>query len=107
MNGKPVDTTVIAADGNWQNVSFNYPLHHSSWVALRVFPSSHTNPVFVILDGKPIQERSSAKWCRQAVDQCWKMKQGNIRAEERAAAEAAYDKARKVYDTIIQEAQNQ
>jgi hypothetical protein len=32
------------------------------------------------------------------------MKQGNIRSEERAAAEAAYDDARKVYDKIIKEA---
>jgi hypothetical protein len=34
------------------------------------------------------------------------MKQGNIHVGERAAAEAAYEKARKVYDTIIEEAKN-
>jgi len=104
VNGKPVDTTEIMADGKWNDVSFSYPVTTSSWVALRVYPSSHTNPVFVIVDGKPIHEIRSAKWCRQAVDQCWKMKQGNIRPEERPAAEAVYDKARKVYDTVIQEA---
>jgi len=74
---------------------------------LRIYPSSHTNPVFVTVDGKPIHESKSAEWCRQAVDQCWKMKQGNIRSEERPAAEAAYDQARKVYDTIIKEATDQ
>ena len=31
------------------------------------------------------------------------MKQGNIRPEELADAEAAYDKARKIYEKIIQE----
>ena len=103
VNGYSVDTTEIIADGKWNDVTFNYPISHSSWVALRVYPSSHTNPVFVIVDGKPIHERKSAKWCRAAVDQCWKMKQGNIRPEERAAAEAAYDDARKVYDKIIKE----
>jgi hypothetical protein len=36
------------------------------------------------------------------VDQCWKMKQSNIRQEERPAAEAAYNSARNVYDKIIQ-----
>jgi glycerol-3-phosphate dehydrogenase len=66
-----------------------------------VYPSSHTNPVFVIVGGKPIHERKSAEWCRDAVDQCWKMKQANIRPEERAAAEAAYNNARKIYDEII------
>ena len=103
VNGEAKDTTEITADGKWNDVSFNYRVTASSWVALRVFPSSHTNPVFVIVDGQPIHERKSAEWCREAVDQCWKMKQGNIRAAERAAAEAAYEQARKIYDKIIQE----
>jgi hypothetical protein len=106
VNGKAVDTAEITADGIWQNISFSYSVNHSSWLALRIFPSSHTNLFFVIVDGKPIHERNSAEWCRQAVDQCWKMKQVNIRPEERDAAEAAYEKARKVYDTRIQGVQN-
>ncbi|MEP7371830.1 MAG: CehA/McbA family metallohydrolase [Chitinophagaceae bacterium] len=103
VNGEPVDTAEITADGKWKDISFDHSINHSSWVALRVYPSSHTNPVFVIVDGKPIHERKSAEWCRQAVDQCWKMKQANIRAEERADAEEAYNKARKIYDKIIQD----
>jgi hypothetical protein len=70
-------------------------------MALPVFPSSHSNPVSIIMDDKRIHERKSAEWCRRAVNQCWKMKQANIRAEERPAAEAAYNKAREVYDRII------
>lgn len=104
VNGYAVDTTEIVADGKWNDISFTYNVPHSSWVALRVYPSSHTNPVFVLVNGNPIHERKSAEWCRDAVDQCWKMKQGNIRLEERAAAEAAYNDARKVYDKIISEA---
>ena len=103
VNGFSVDTTEITADGKMNDVTFNYPVNHSSWIALRVYPSSHTNPVFIIVDGKPIHERKSAEWCRKAVDQCWKMKQANIRAEEHPAAEEAYNKARKVYDQIIQD----
>jgi hypothetical protein len=106
VNGFSVDTTEMIADGNWNDVTFNYTVNHSAWVALRVYPSSHTNPVFIIVDGKPIHERRSAEWCRKAVDQCWKMKQSNMRAQERPAAEAAYDKARAVYDKIIQESSN-
>lgn len=106
VNGEPVDTTEITADGKWKEVSFSYQFNQSAWVALRVYPSSHTNPVFVIVDGKPIRVRKSAEWCRQAVDQCWKMKQSNIRQEERDAAEAAYHRARDVYDKIIQESSN-
>jgi len=104
VNGQPVDSAEITADGKWENVNFNYAVNRSSWIALRIFPSSHTNPVFVIVDGKPIHESKSAEWCRQVVDQCWKMKQPSIRSEEQPAAEAAYNSARKIYDAIIQAA---
>lgn len=104
VNGQPVDSTTITADGNWKDIHFQYPVQNSGWIALRVFPSSHSNPVFVIVSGKPIYELKSAQWCRQAVDQCWKMKQGNIRGTEQQSAAAAYDNARKVYDSIIQKA---
>lgn len=104
VNGEPVDTTEIIADGKWADIRFNHSLKRSSWVALRIYPSSHTNPIFVSVDGKPIRELKSAEWSRQAVDQCWKNKQGNIRVEERAEAEAAYNRARDVYDKIIQSA---
>jgi hypothetical protein len=101
VNGESVASTEIPADGNWKSVKFNYQLKHSSWVALRIYPSSHTNPVFVIVDEKPIHIKASATWCREAVDQCWRMKKSNIRSEERKEAEAAYDHARKTYDKII------
>ena len=101
VNGEPVDTTEIVADGKWNDISFDYVITRSSWVAMRVYTSSHTNPVFVTVDNKPVRELKSVEWCRQAVDQCWKNKQGNIRPEERPAAEAAYNKARAVYDQMI------
>jgi hypothetical protein len=106
VNGRPVDATEIVADGKMKDISFSYPVNRSSWMALRVYPSSHTNPVFVWVDGKPVHEKESAIWCRKAVDQCWKMKQSKIRIEERPAAEAAYNKARSIYDNIIQESGN-
>jgi hypothetical protein len=107
VNGEPTDTAEITADGEWKDVTFNYPIIQSGWVALRVYPSSHTNPVFISVDGKPVHITKSAKWCRQAVDQCWKMKQSNIRLQERPAAEAAYNKARNIYEKIIQESSDE
>ena len=103
INGVPVDSTLIAADGSMKDISFSYPVARSCWVALRVYPSSHTNPIFVEIGGKPIRELKSVQWCREAVDQCWKKKSPNIRKEEADAAEAGYNKARFVYDKIIQE----
>ncbi len=100
VNGQPVASKEIVADGNWTDVNFDYKLKHSSWVALRIYPSSHTNPVFVIVDEQPINIKASAAWCREAVDQCWRMKKGNIRSSERKDAEAAYNRARGIYDKI-------
>jgi len=103
VNGTPVETAAITADGSWKDVKFKHTLKESGWIALRIYPSVHTNPVFAIVDGKPIRVNKSAEWCRKAVDQCWKMKQNNIRAGERAAAGKAYNHAREVYDKIIRE----
>ncbi len=102
VNGKPVATKNIVADGKVQNLTFDVDIPHSSWVAVRIFPSVHTNPVFVEVAGKPIHaSRKSAQWCVDAVDTCWKTKEPKIRAEEKEAAKAAYDKARDVYKAIL------
>ncbi len=103
VNGKVVNTIEIPANKKWTEVRFNYPITKSSWLALRVYPSAHTNPVFVTVNDLPIREKSSATWCRQTVDQCWKMKKSSIHADELKAAEAAYDQARAVYDRMIKE----
>jgi len=104
VNGIPVDTLSFDADGKWNPLNFKYIIKRSSWIALRIYPSVHTNPIFVTVDSKPVHVKKSAEWCRKAVDQCWKMKQSNIREQERPAAEAAYNDARRIYDTIIREA---
>jgi hypothetical protein len=104
VNGDVVEAREMVADGTWKDVTFTYMAERSSWVALRIYPSSHTNPVFVEVDGKPIRVLESLKWCRAAGDQCWKKKVENIRPPEREAAQAAYDEARVVYDRRIKEA---
>lgn len=101
VNGMPVDTTEMNADGKINDVKFAYSMEKSGWVALRIYPSSHSNPVFVKVDDKPIQEKKSAEWCLESLNQCWKMKEPNIRLEEKKAAEAAYEEARNVYRKII------
>ncbi|MEO2021228.1 MAG: CehA/McbA family metallohydrolase, partial [Pirellulaceae bacterium] len=104
VNGEAVARTEINADGSVQPVSFDYNLEQSSWVALRIFPAAHTNPVFVEVDGKPIRaSKRSAKWCLDAVDVCWNSKKGNIRQEEQEAAAAAYEEARQAYRKILEE----
>lgn len=105
VNGRPVAREVIEADGKLRKVSFECPINYSSWIALRILPSSHTNPIFVTVNDKPIRSsKKSAEWCRKAVDRCWQMKEPQIREAERPAAKEAYDRARAYYDKAIAEA---
>jgi hypothetical protein len=104
VNGYPVARKNVVADGTLQDVSFEVKIDRSSWVALRILPSSHTNPIFVLVDGKPIRaSRRSAQWCLQGVEQCWSQKQKFIKASEQEEARAAYDHARAAYQKILAE----
>ena len=98
VNGKSVSKTTIPGDGAMHEVTFDVPIEQSSWVALRIYPSSHTNPVFIHVGGKPIRaSKKSAQWCADSVDQCWKEKVKGINKKEQPAAKAAFDKAKAVY----------
>ena len=106
VNGSPVARKEIAADGKIRDVAFDVPIARSSWVALRILPSSHTNPVFVLVGGKLIRaSRRSAEWCLKGVDQCWSQKQQFINAAEMDDAKAAYEHAREAYRRIINESE--
>ena len=65
----------VPADDKVHDVTFDVPIDKSSWVALRHFPQMHTNPVNVIVGGKPIRaSRESAKWCIGVIEQLWKVR---------------------------------
>jgi hypothetical protein len=105
VNGEVVEKKLIEADGNVNDLAFEYTPERSSWIAIRVFPAAHTNPIFVELDGKPIRaSKRSAQWCLDAVDRCWESKSPAIRESERDAARVAYDHARAAYRRILGEA---
>src|SRR5262249_30030720 len=88
VNGQSVARTNISADGSVNDVVFETRIERSSWVALRILPTSHTNPIFVTIAGKPIRaSRKSAEWCLKAVDQCWSQKSPKISAKEHPEAE--------------------
>ena len=98
VNGYPVARKNIVADGRLQDIELETKVERSSWVAVRILPSSHSNPVFVLVDGKPIRaSRRSAEWCLKGVDQCWSQKERFYKPAEMTEAKAAYDHARKVY----------
>ena len=87
-----------------REINFPIAIDRSSWVALRILPSSHTNPIFVVVDGRPVRaSRESAEWCLKSIDRLWSQKSPRIAPRERDAASAAYDHARQVYKQRLSE----
>jgi hypothetical protein len=106
-NGKPVARKEIVADGSVQDVQLEATVERSSWLAVRILGSSHSNPIFVLVEGKPIRaSRQSARWCLASVNQCWTQKAPKISAAELPDAQAAYDHARDVYTKLITECED-
>ena len=104
VNGRAIARKEIDADGELRNVTFDIPIERSSWVCLRILPSSHTNPVWVTVEGKPVRaSRRSAQWLREAVDVCFRQKVGRVRLTEQGEMVRAYDHARAEYDRLIAE----
>ena len=104
VNGRAVDRKEIDADGQLRDVTFNVPVTQSSWICLRILPSSHTNPIWVTVNKKEVRaSRRSAQWLREAVDVCFRQKVGRVRIAEQGEMIRAYDHARKTYDRLIAE----
>jgi len=104
VNGTVVAMQPLVADGTVRDLTFEIPVEASSWITARILPSSHTNPVFALVGGKPIRaSRESLRWCITAVNQCWSQKAPKIRDNEIDAARRAYDHARQVYQDRLAE----
>jgi len=97
VNGQPLASAEVPADGREHEVVFDVPLQRSSWVALRQFPQLHTNPVAVSIEGKPIRaSRKSALWAIACIEQLW-------RARAKSIAEAEREEAKKTFDWAIEQ----
>jgi hypothetical protein len=105
VNGVAVASKEVPADDKTHELSFDVPIERSSWVALRHFPQLHTNPVNVIVAGKPIRaSRKSALWCIGTIEQLWRVRGPGIAAAERAEAEKTFQWAIEQYRKIAAEA---
>lgn len=104
VNGKAIARQEIEADGELRELGFEIALEKSSWVALRILPSSHSNPVFVEIGGKPIRASvESAEWCLAGVRQCRSQKERFMGEDELVDFHAAYDHAEREYARLIEE----
>lgn len=101
VNGIAVEKVSLVADGKPRSIKFKTLISRSSWLALRILPSAHTHPVFVLVGNKPIRaSKRSAEWCRACVDKVWVVKSPFMRESDRLVAAEAFDHARRTYDTI-------
>jgi hypothetical protein len=97
VNGRVAASRDVPADDREHDLAFEVRIDRSSWVALRQYPQLHTNPVNVIVDGKPIRaSRKSARWCIGVIEQLWRVRGQGILASER-------DEAKKTFDWAIEE----
>ena len=105
VNGKPVAGKEILADGKVHDWDLEIEIHQSSWIALRQFPQLHTNPINVLVAGKPIRvSRASALWCIETIEQLWRTREKAIAEAERPAARQAFDEANEKFRRIATEA---
>ncbi|MCA2963669.1 MAG: CehA/McbA family metallohydrolase [Acidobacteriaceae bacterium] len=102
VNGVAVEKTEVEADGVMREVKFTTRIERSSWVAVRVLPSSHTNPIWVTVGESPVRERKSIEWCLKAVDLCEQQKTGRVKLSERGEMARAYEYARQEYRQRLQ-----
>ena len=106
VNGLVVARREIQADGELRDEAFDVNIERSAWVALRILPSSHTNPVWVTVAEQPIRSRKSAEWALKAVEQCWTQKVDRVRLSEQGEMKRAYDHARVEYRRLLAESQD-
>jgi hypothetical protein len=104
VNGQVAATREVPADDQEHDLAFEVRLDRSSWVAVRHFTTMHTNPVNVIVGGKPIRgSRKSAQWCIGVIEQLWRVRGQGIAAQERDEAKKTFDWAIEQYRKIAAE----
>ncbi len=104
VNGQVAATKDVPADDKVHDLEFTIPIKKSSWVALRYFPSLHTNPVSVLVGGKPIRaSKESVQWCIDVIEQLWRVRGQGIAESERKEAEQTFQKAIGIYRGLLKE----
>jgi hypothetical protein len=105
VNGQAVASKEVPADDQVHEITFDTHIDRSSWVALRHFPQMHTNPVNVLVGGRPTRaSRKSALWCIAAIEQLWRVRGPGIAEHERREAKKTFDWALEQYRKIAAEA---
>ncbi len=107
VNGQVAARQSLKPEQGEQTVQFQTTIERSSWVALRIFPHLHTNPIEVLVDDRPIRASSeSALWCIETIEQLWQQREKGIATHEWMDAKRAFDRAIDKYRQIAVDAQS-
>jgi hypothetical protein len=105
VNGQVAASADVPADDQPHDLRVRVRVDRSSWVALRHFPQLHTNPVNVLVGGKPIRaSRRSALWNLGVIEQLWRNRERAIAPAERPEARETFDRALATYRRTAREA---
>ena len=101
-NGFPVAEQAISCDGKLAALTFTLTPKESGWLAVRIFPQAHTNPIWIQVNNKPMTpKKGSVAWCLRGVDVCWEQKSKFYPPAEWDAARSAYAHARAYYTALL------
>jgi hypothetical protein len=105
LNGEPIASRKINADGKPVWFETEVGVKQSSWLAIRVLPSSHSNPISISVGNKPLRaSRDSAQWCIDCIEAAWKRLGPRITPASQAEARSAKDHAVAVFQKIRSDA---
>ena len=104
VNGRPVASQKIDATGKPQWIEFETAIKESSWVAVRIFPSCHSNPIYISVEAKLIRaSHQSAQWCIDCIEAAWMRLGPRIAQQHQTEANAAKDHALMTFHRILNE----
>ena len=100
VNGNAVRRWIILLMERF-DLETDLSVDQSSWVALRQFPQLHTNPVEVILEGKPIRVSKGVLNGALKPSSNFGVREGHtIHESEQKPAKEAFDRALEIYREI-------
>jgi hypothetical protein len=104
VNGKPVASQRILADGSVQRIKMDIQMRRSGWVALRLMGAGHSNPIYVLVNNQPVRgSRSSVEWSLQALTRAYEASSVGWNPSVAPLAASAYDYAFAIYERILRE----
>jgi len=120
FNGEVVETIPLSADRKSAEFKKTLTVSRSGWYHLRAegrrderypldtsFAQGFTNPVWIVVGGRPVRDRAAAEYCLKWIDKLQQLAEaspGWRSQKEKDHVFAQFDEARAVYRKFLREA---